>query len=119
LLLLDIVIAKRSLYVKARDYVLLFGYDSDAHYKMTLLGRLLSRLAELGLAKRHNGSKPLRYTLQPKWRWMEFVKRCGNSRQRFRCESEATACGIIGLCPYWVLKQTHLEKKGGSSDVDG
>ncbi len=101
-LLIDVVSTKRSLYVKARDLAAIYGYN---HYWVTQLGKLLALLERLGLAERHNGSRPVRYTLKPKTLWREFIKRCSSRRQRFRCESEGTVCGLAGICPYWVLKE--------------
>jgi hypothetical protein len=111
-LLLDLVEAKKSLKVKTRDFVALFGIDNPGI--LANLGRLLTLLERAGLAVCWNGERrwrPKRYTLVPKELWRRYVEVCG--RVRFRCETDGSACGLVGVCPYWRLVE-YIRATGGS-----
>jgi hypothetical protein len=111
-LLLDLLEVKRSLKVKTRDLTSLFGIDNPGI--LANLGRLLALLERAGLAICWNGEgrwRPKRYTLVPKELWRRYVEVCG--RVRFRCETDGSACGLVGVCPYWRLIE-YLGATGGS-----
>jgi len=95
-LLIDIIRAKRSLVVKARDVKLIFGIDS--HGKVTWIGRLLKWLVLQGYAIKLNNARPVRYKLVPKDMWQWMAEQCD-----FQCLNDGTTCRLIGLCPYWKL----------------
>jgi len=101
-LLLELVVAKRRLYVKARDLVNVLGVSED--YALVLLGKVLSALARRGLAIRWNNVRPLRYTLTPRTLWMRFIEVESRQGFSFECERNDSPCPLVGLCPYWVLR---------------
>ncbi len=103
--LIDLISAKRRLYIKPGDLVRVFGIDD--HYRVTMLGVLLSTLAKISLAKRHNGCRPIRYTLKPEWVWKAFMRHCGRlpPGRRFCCVTDGSVCGLAGVCPYWRVKE--------------
>ena len=102
-LLLELVVAKRRLYVKAKDLVHVFGYDPKDH-ALVLLGKVLSSLSRRGLAIRWNNVRPLRYTLTPRTLWMRFIEVESRQGFSFECDSGDTVCSLVGICPYWVLR---------------
>jgi len=111
-LLLDLLEVKRSLKVKTRDLTSLFGIDNPG--TLANLGKLLALLERAGLAICWNGEgrwRPKRYTLVPKELWRRYVEVCG--RAKFRCETDGSACGLVGVCPYWRLAE-YLRATGGS-----
>jgi hypothetical protein len=111
-LLLDVIEAKRSLKVKTRDLTALFGVDNPG--TLANLGKLLALLERAGLAICWNGERrwrPKRYTLVPKELWRRYVEVCGKAR--FRCETDGSACGLVGVCPYWRLVD-YIRATGGS-----
>jgi hypothetical protein len=111
-LLLDLLEAKRSLKLKTRDLTSLFGIDNPG--TLANLGKLLALLERAGLAICWNGEgrwRPKRYTLVPKELWRRFAEEC--NRGRFRCETDGSACGLVGVCPYWRLIE-YTRATGGS-----
>lgn len=85
----------KGLYLKPRD-VRCLGIED--HVAMTRLGILLNRLVELGLARKWNNRRPIRYSLVPRELWARFIEICS-----LDCERGDTLCGLYGLCPYHVL----------------
>jgi len=111
-LLPDLIEAKKSLKVKTRDFVTLFDIDNLGI--LANLGKLLALLERAGLAVCWNGEgrwRPRRYTLVPRELWRRYVEVCGKAR--FRCETDGSVCGLIGVCPYWRLIE-YLRATGGS-----
>jgi hypothetical protein len=111
-LLLDLVEAKKSLKLKTRDFTALLGINNPG--TLANLGKLLALLERAGLAICWNGERrwrPKRYTLVPKELWRRYVEVCGKAR--FRCETDGSVCGLIGVCPYWRLIE-YLRATGGS-----
>ncbi|MEM4547013.1 MAG: hypothetical protein QW328_09695 [Nitrososphaerota archaeon] len=102
-LLLELVIAKKNLYVKARDLVHVMGFSPE-DYSLVLLGKVLSSLSRRGLAIRWNNVRPLRYTLIPKVLWLRFADIEARQGFSFECEKNDAPCPLVGLCPYWVLR---------------
>ncbi|MEM2197058.1 MAG: hypothetical protein QW290_08260 [Sulfolobales archaeon] len=102
-LLLELVVAKRRLYVKPRDLVYVFGYDPEDH-ALVLLGKVLSKLEKVGLAVRWNNQRPRRYSLKPKQLWLRFVDLESRQGFSFECDSGDSLCSLVGVCPYWVLR---------------
>jgi len=94
--LITVVRIKKKLKVCVRDIYLL---GLDRKIDITRFGILLNRLYELGLAKKIKNSRPRKYRLEPQQLWIKFVDVCD-----FRCNSDSTLCSLIGVCPYWVLK---------------
>ena len=76
--------------IKARDLTKLFGI-TDRFY-LTVLGRLLSEMAKLGMT-RLVSSSPRRYVLTESGR--RWVMYCDGS---MKCEGESL-CGYYGICP--------------------
>ena len=101
-LLLELVITKRSLYVKPRDLAYVFGYDLNDR-NLILMGKVLSKLEKFGLAVRWNNRRPLRYTLIPKGLWLRFADIEARQGFSFNCNEEMP-CSLVGICPYWVLR---------------
>jgi hypothetical protein len=111
-LLLDLLEAKRSLKLKTRDFTTLLGINNPG--VLANLGKLLTLLERAGLAICWNGERrwrPKRYTLVPKELWRRYIEVCGKAR--FRCETDGSVCGLIGVCPYWRLIE-YLRATGGS-----
>ncbi|MEM1703772.1 MAG: hypothetical protein QXQ31_06935 [Zestosphaera sp.] len=102
-LLLKLVVAKRSLYVKARDLVYVLGYSPD-DYALILLGKTLNVLTVRGLAIRWNNQRPKRYTLRPRELWKRFIEVESSQGFSFECERNDAPCPLVGICPYWVLR---------------
>ncbi|MEM4436135.1 MAG: hypothetical protein QXO22_04150 [Thermosphaera sp.] len=102
-LLLELVIAKRSLYIKPRDLVYVLGYGPDDH-ALVILGKTLNTLTTRGLAIRWNNQRPKRYTLTPRPLWARFVEVEARQGFSFECERNDAPCPLVGLCPYWVLR---------------
>lgn len=102
-LLLELVIAKKNLYVKARDLVHVMGFSPE-DYSLVLLGKVLSSLSRRGLAIRWNNCKPIRYTLTPRTLWVRFIEVESRQGFSFECERNDAPCPLTGICPYWVLR---------------
>ncbi len=100
---------KKGTTIKARDLVIYGLVDWSNHQEITRLGLLLSRLVELGLAKKLNSSRPVRYKLIPPKLWKEWARICD-----FQCESEGTICSLIGVCPYHIYI-THYGERHAKS----
>ena len=96
LLLLNIIRAKRSLIVKARDLRRIYGINS--HHMLTQMGKLLNQLVRMGFADRLNSWRPTKYRLKPRDVWIYMAKYCS-----FQCIGDGTACSLIGICPYHKL----------------
>ena len=101
-LLLDVVRAKRSRVVKARDLRIIFGIDD--HGVLTAMGHLLNWLVKNGYAEKLNKQSPIRYRLKEIILWI--AKNC-----KQQCETESTICGMIQTCPYWKLKNLVQDDK--------
>ena len=77
--------------IKARDLTRFFGVEDRLTH--TVLGRLLSEMAKLGMAKLVSSS-PRRYLLTEAGR--QWVMYCDGS---MRCVGESGICGYFGRCP--------------------
>ncbi len=90
---------EKYIVVKARDVCIRLKICD--RYTLTSMGRLLSFLEKIGLAKRLNNTRPVHYLLD-----YEMF-----SRVREICEIEGgedfcieTGCSLLGVCPYWKIK---------------
>lgn len=111
--LINVILTKGTLYVKARD--LAIYCDINDHGRATRLGQLLRMLWIVGLAKRHNRRRPVRYTLKPADLWWRFVDVCGSTapERRYRCATDGSVCGLIGICPYVRVSRAVKAGQGG------
>jgi len=91
---------KGSFELRARDTCRYLGICD--HYTITCVGCLLSFLARLGLAKRLNGRRPVKYVVDPlvfsRYLWL-----CRIDRGEDYCSDKG--CSGLGICPYWRIKQ--------------
>lgn len=101
-LLLKLVLAKGKLCIKPRDLALVLGYDLEDP-ALSVLGRTLAALERVGLAVRHNSSRPRRYTLRPKRLWKRFIEVELAQGMAFQCVTESSSCPLLGLCPAWKM----------------
>ncbi len=97
--LLHVLPYEKHIVVKARDVCIYLGVCD--HYTLTSMGRLLSFLEKIGLAKRLNNTRPIHYLLDHDM----------FSRVKMICEIERgedycieTGCSLLGNCPYWLIK---------------
>lgn len=89
----------RIIVVKPRDLCIYMGICD--HGKLTWIGKLLSFLEKQGLAKRYNNSRPRRYRLSKQFTLIKQICRIEQGED-YCVES---GCSLLGICPYWVLKQ--------------
>ncbi|MEM1831058.1 MAG: hypothetical protein QXJ97_05955 [Desulfurococcaceae archaeon] len=90
---------RRIIVVKPRDLCIYMGICD--HGKLTWIGKLLSFLEKHGFAKRYNNSRPRRYRLNKQFILIKQICRIEQG-ENYCIESD---CSLLGLCPYWVLKQ--------------
>jgi len=99
-ILIRLLRVKGSFEVKARDTCRYLGICD--HYTITCVGRLLSFLTRIGLAKRLNGRRPVKYVVDPlvfsRYLWL-----CRIDRGEDYCSDKG--CSGLGICPYWRIKQ--------------
>ncbi|MEM4976137.1 MAG: hypothetical protein QXT64_02305 [Desulfurococcaceae archaeon] len=98
--LIKILPYRRTIVVKPRDLCIYMGICD--HGKLTWIGILLSFLEKQGLAKRHNNSRPRRYRLSQQFTLIKQICRINEQDEDYCVE---TGCSLLGICPYWVLKQ--------------
>ncbi|NPA98026.1 MAG: hypothetical protein GXO43_01470 [Crenarchaeota archaeon] len=103
--LLRVLPSNGSIVVKPRDACIYLGICD--HYTFTALGKLLSFFERIGLAKRLNNTRPKHYLLDHDM----------FSRVRTICKIEKgedycieTGCSLLGICPYWAIKQLRGDK---------
>ncbi|MCX8186962.1 MAG: hypothetical protein N3G48_07670 [Sulfolobales archaeon] len=102
-LIIHLSITKRSLYVKPRDLMKFFGLERNDK-RLVAMGKSLRKLSELGLAVRHNNSRPIRYTLYPKELWLRFIDFELKQGIKFQCASDSTVCSLVDVCPMWKIR---------------
>ena len=90
-LLLDVVRAKRSRVVKARDLRIIFGIDD--HGVLTAMGHLLNWLVRNGYAEKLNKQSPVRYRLKEIIPWIAK-----------NCKQQCKTCKMTKTCPYRKLR---------------
>lgn len=87
--------------VKPRDICIVLGVCDK--YSLTMMGRLLALLEKNNLAVSWNSSRPKRYLLHdPVFMYVREICRLDEKTDEFCIE---TGCSLLGICPYWVLKQ--------------
>lgn len=104
-ILIRLLRVKGSFVVKARDACGYLGICD--HYTLTSLGRLLSLLSKIGLAKKLNNRRPIRYALDP-IEFLKYLEICRIERGEDYCIE--TGCSGLAACPYWRLRKALLRR---------
>ncbi len=102
-ILIELLRRKGVFEVRARDACIYLGLCS--HYILTSLGCLLNLLSRLGLAEKHNRSRPIRYTVD-RLVFSRYLWLCRIDRGEDYCIE--SGCSGLGICPYWRIKRALL-----------
>jgi len=101
---LKALVKLKGVNIKPRDLVkVVNGVDRSM---LTKFGLLLHTFEMLELAVRWNTGNPKRYTLKPKWLWLNWAEICD-----FRCVAGDASCPLFGKCPYHRVLQLLAEKE--------
>ncbi|MEM1706166.1 MAG: hypothetical protein QXP68_07240 [Thermosphaera sp.] len=101
--------------IKAKDLCTLL--DICDNYSLTRMGRLLRLLEKHGLAVRWNSSRPAKYALHdPIFLRIREICGLGEKGEEYCVE---TGCSLLGICPYWVVKNGGKTSRGEAVAEDG